>query len=234
MIALSIDTATEVASIALYLSKTGSRREETVTWSRDGRLRHVEQLMPTVSWLCASAEVAPADIELVVCSGGPGSFTGLRIGVATAKGVVAASNAHLIAVSTLDALAEPYAPFHGLVVPVIDARKRRYYSAVYRRGEKLTRDLDIAPGDLEEQLRQLQGRKSEPVYLAGPHAAAALAALENSDLSLHFLSGSRSGAAAAQLRLGLDAYARGEFTAEDAGPTYVRGSDAEMAVRRSK
>jgi tRNA threonylcarbamoyladenosine biosynthesis protein TsaB len=88
------------------------------------------------------------DLELIVCSIGPGSFTGIRIGLATALGVGHGRGIPVVGVSTLDALADSWAAYKGDVFPVIDARRGNIYTAQYRGGSKRGDYRDVSPEEL--------------------------------------------------------------------------------------
>jgi tRNA threonylcarbamoyladenosine biosynthesis protein TsaB len=114
---LAIDTATEILSVAL---KTEGGEYETI--HRAG-LSHSEALVPSIQALCSLAGFSLRDLDLVVCMKGPGSFTGLRIGMATAKGIAFGLKIPLVSVPTLDFMAFGQESFSGLVLPIIDARR---------------------------------------------------------------------------------------------------------------
>lgn len=150
---LAIDSATEVLSVALRRDR--DRASDVLVSVRDAGLRHTRRLMTLVDALLGEAGIQPADLDLVSCTRGPGSFTGLRIGMATAKGLawaVAAARGleapPLVSVPTLDAMAATVASQTALVVPVIDGKKGRFYGAGYLAGRRLTGDLDLDAREL--------------------------------------------------------------------------------------
>jgi len=145
---LAIDTATEVLGIAL--SSGGERRVITV---RIG-LKHSETLLPWIKLLIEDSGIQLADLQLIVCSLGPGSFTGLRIGLAAAKGLAAGSSCPLIGIPGLDALAFRYRSFRGVVIPLSDARRKKAYTALYRQGERISEYLDIPLAGLAPDLKE--------------------------------------------------------------------------------
>ncbi len=139
MTALGVDTATEVLSLAA-VSATGWG---TVAIRRG--LQHSPALLPLVERLLAEVGLAAAEIGLLVCSLGPGSFTGIRIGLSTILGISHATGAPVVGVATLDALAEPWSGQDGEVFPVIDARKGRIYTARFEGGVRRGEYLDEPP-----------------------------------------------------------------------------------------
>ena len=122
----------------------------------DGGLHHGSTAAPEVSSLLNTHGIAAAELDAVVVTGGPGSFTGLRIGISLAKGLAAGTGAPIVAVPTLDRFSWHLCWTPGLVVPVIDARKKRFYAAVYRFGERLTEDLDVSGSELLRVVADLQ------------------------------------------------------------------------------
>lgn len=161
---LAIDTAGPILGIALS-------REDTVldTIEADKGFHHVEELVPRIDELLTRCVVNPKEIDAVAVSAGPGSFTGLRVGMATAKGIALAQSIPIYSVGTLDALARqeciarrklpdiPATP--TLLVPILDARKGRVYAALFRAetGTRLTEDLDIPLEELASRTAQSKG-----------------------------------------------------------------------------
>lgn len=233
---LSFDTSSTLLDVA-FRNARGTRRVV-----EDIGLHHVERLMPAVAELVAGAQV-----ELVVCPKGPGSFTGLRVGLSTAKGLAAGFGCPFVAVPTLEALATPLAFLEDPVVPVIDARKRRLYCAIFHHGRRVTPDLDITPEELISRLgsvvqegsdRHDHPQSYERVILTGPHAAAlAMSLPEFSDaegertVTLLVDPRARSGISLALLDLGVERFRAGLIAADDESPEYVRESDAEIRVQ---
>ncbi|HET9665393.1 MAG TPA: tRNA (adenosine(37)-N6)-threonylcarbamoyltransferase complex dimerization subunit type 1 TsaB, partial [Desertimonas sp.] len=94
--------------------------------------RHAETLVPAIKFCCAQADVALDEIGLIAVDVGPGLFTGMRVGLATAKALAQALRVPMIGISSLDLLAFPHRRSDRVVVPVIDARKGEVFSAMYR------------------------------------------------------------------------------------------------------
>ena len=164
MTVVAFDTATETLAVA------AARDDAWVAHSCHSGLRHAALLAPLIERVTGELGVRVADVDLVAVGIGPGSFTGVRIGVATAKGIAAANGARLSGVCGLDAMAWDQRHAGGLVVPLIDARKQRCYAACYRDGRRVGPYLDQTPAALAETVRAT-AQPGEPVLLTGPAAA---------------------------------------------------------------
>lgn len=145
---LGIDTATPVISIALVEDdRVLAERSDTVTNNRTGLLTMIDAAFAAVGW-------RPLDLDAVAVGAGPGSFTGLRIGMATAKGIAFATGKPLWAVSSLAALAysELARADSVPVVAVLDARRGEVYAGAYRRQsgriEAVGEERVLPPSDL--------------------------------------------------------------------------------------
>jgi len=218
---LSIDTATEILSVGIETT------EGFFETSISAGFRHSEYLLPAVDALTKLTRTEE-QLELVVCMRGPGSFTGLRIGMATAKGLAAGARCDIVAVPTLDTLAWGAEYFPGHVVPVIDARKQRVYAAVYQSGKKQTEDLDVAPAELEGLLPQ-----DSPVLFTGPGAALLSEAAARHS---HWKTDPRATAsrAYALLLLGKRRLSEVGPDPKDLGPVYLRKSEAQLGMSTKK
>lgn len=124
---LNIETATTNCSVSL--SKDG----ETLVLKedKDSGYSHAEKLHVYINELFKEANINPKDIDAVAVSKGPGSYTGLRIGVSAAKGLCFALDKPLLAVSTLESLAQQVKNNDGYIVPMLDARRLEVYSAIF-------------------------------------------------------------------------------------------------------
>ncbi len=163
---LALDTSTEELAVGLG------------TFTRDGvhvigevnvdvPRASLTHLVPTIQRLVLSADLEMRDVGAVVVGRGPGSFTGVRIGVATAKGISQGLDVPLFGVGTLDAIAERFAGHDGLVGVIGDAMRKEVYPALFRCESgalrRLTPHAVAAPADVAAQWRAL----GEPVLLAG-------------------------------------------------------------------
>lgn len=134
-------------------------------------LTHSETLLPLIDELLGHTGVKTGDIELFACSTGPGSFTSVRIGAATVKGLAFGRNVPCIGVTTLEALAHNLSCCNGIICPVMNARRGQVYNALFEcRDGRLTRlcpDRAISVEGLEAELENLLSINAMPVYLCG-------------------------------------------------------------------
>ena len=127
MLLLAIDTTTRVCSVAL-----GDHEKILAEYHLNVKNTHSQRLMPLIVSLFRDSGIDKSRLEGVALTIGPGSFTGIRIGMATAKGLCQGLNIPAVGVMTLDALAEACTFFPGLICPILDARKNQVYTALYR------------------------------------------------------------------------------------------------------
>ena len=134
---LNIETATTNCSVSL--SKDG----ETLVLREDNSAgySHGEKLHVFINEIFSQASIKPMEIDAVAVSKGPGSYTGLRIGVSSAKGLCFALNKQLISISTLESLARQVPIKEGYIVPMLDARRMEVYSAVFNCDYSLHRNI---------------------------------------------------------------------------------------------
>jgi len=159
MTILAIDTSTPILKIGVY---KGRLIQATIV---QPPLTHAEQIIPAIEETFRKAGIAPANAGLIAVAGGPGSFTGLRIGIATAKGLSLALGIPLVLVPTLDIYGFAWREMGGIVVPVIDARKHRIYCARYSHGQNMGELMDIKPDQLLPKIDA-----EEEVHFIGPDA----------------------------------------------------------------
>ena len=127
---LAIDTSTKQAGIALYDGARGLIAE--YNWHSANR--HTEELMPAVAQMLAQASAKPSGLRAMAVALGPGSFTGLRVGLAAAKGLALANDLTLLGIPTLDTVAYPHQAQPVPVVAVLQAGRGRVYWAPYAHG----------------------------------------------------------------------------------------------------
>ncbi|MBK6988020.1 MAG: tRNA (adenosine(37)-N6)-threonylcarbamoyltransferase complex dimerization subunit type 1 TsaB [Bacteroidetes bacterium] len=135
---LSLETATTNCSVAL-----ASDGKVVASRSINSGYSHSEKINVFIEEVIAQAGVTLKDLQAVAVSSGPGSYTGLRIGISTAKGLCYALDIPLIAINTLDAMAQGFnARKDELIVPMIDARRMEVYSAVYDSEKKRVSEIE--------------------------------------------------------------------------------------------
>ena len=219
---LALDSTAVVAStavcddeklIALYTVNNGNTHSET--------------LLPMVEAVMKHSKAEMDEIGLFVSSNGPGSFTGVRIGSATVKGLAFDRNVPCVDVSTLEALAYNLAGFDGILCPVMNARRNQVYNALFRWVDgtlvRLTPDRAISIEELEAELCEMK----EKVYLSGDGYDITSKAFTkvNPAFTPEVL---RYQNAYSVARCGLAAYQRGEAKTDlTIAPTYLRPSQAE-------
>ncbi len=125
---LAVDTTGKTASAAIWENNT-LLAEYTI----HDKMTHSQTIMPMIEQICKRFDLST--IEYIACSCGPGSFTGLRIGAATAKGLALGRDIPLVAVPTLDALAYNVFDTSAVICPIMDARRQQVYTAFYEWNE---------------------------------------------------------------------------------------------------
>ena len=164
----------------LILAFESSAKAASVALVRDGRLvsqysqcsglTHSRTLLPMAEDMLKNAETQLKDIDLIAVAHGPGSFTGIRIGVSTVKGLAWASDKPCVGVSTLEAMAWHGLAAGGYVCPVMDARRGQVYNALFKiengRPLRICEDRPIALPELAAELESL----GSPVFLVGDGA----------------------------------------------------------------
>lgn len=162
MIILAFDSTAKAASVAVC-----DDEKLLALYNIDNGLTQSELLLPMAENMLKSLQLSFSDVDLLTAAVGPGSFTGVRIGVALVKGIAFGRDIPCVSVSTLDALAENLAGLDGIIVPCMDARRQQVYTATYRgkdgKLEKLTPDRAIAITELAAELKEYD----EPIYLSG-------------------------------------------------------------------
>lgn len=135
---LNIETATKNSSVAL--AKDG----KTILCKEIAEIgfSHAEKLHVFIEEIIAEAGISINDLNAIAVSSGPGSYTGLRIGVSAAKGLSFSLNIPLISVDTLTSLANQVLFFDGFIIPMIDARRMEVYSAVFNSNKEMIRKVE--------------------------------------------------------------------------------------------
>ena len=221
---LAFDTSAKTASVAVCEGGNilgVSNIENGLTQS--------ELVLPMAEALLAQLKLSFTDVELYAVTVGPGSFTGVRIGVSTVKGLAFGRNIPCAPVSTLEALAENAAGLTGLIVPCMDARRGQFYTATFAStGEgisRMTPDRAISAEELAEELRSYEG----DIYVTGDGYETAHKLLSSLGVKLavtpYLL---RSQNAVSIARVAERMHAQGLSVSErELSPTYLRLPQAE-------
>jgi tRNA threonylcarbamoyladenosine biosynthesis protein TsaB len=128
-------------------------------------MKQSEKLIPAIEYVLGEAGITPAELDLCGVSEGPGSFTGLRLGYSAVKALSLYSGCPVYAIPTLSAWAYSYRQWPGIVIPAIDAKKKRFYADLFRQGESITGPIDTEPSNLLAYIDV-----EESVLLTGPDA----------------------------------------------------------------
>ena len=220
MLILALESSAKAASVALMQDA-----ELLAQYSQCSGLTHSRTLLPMVEDILKNTDKRLADVDFIAVAHGPGSFTGIRIGVSTVKGLAWASDKKCVGVSTLAAMAWHGAAAGGLVCPVMDARRSQVYNALFEikdgAPERLCRDRAIA---LSELAAELKGYDRE-VLLVGDGARLSFDYLTAEGISCriapqNLLYQSAWGVGMESLRIE-------PGTADDLLPVYLRLSQAE-------
>lgn len=167
---LGFDTTASTVSVALLRDSA-----LVCTYSASSKTTHSTTLLPVIEQLLEAASIMVSDLDLISCSAGPGSFTGVRIGCATAKGLAAPFNIPCVGVSAMEAMAASFKDIECIVCPALNARRGNVYTAVFHSDgngsvTRLTDDdlLPIAdiPSLITDAAKQA-GLASLTVYIAG-------------------------------------------------------------------
>ena len=227
MLTLSFDSTAKIATAAVC-----DDGRVLAVYSIDNGLTQSELLLPMAEHLLKSLGFTFDDLGLLACSVGPGSFTGVRIGTALVKGIAFGRGLPCVAISALEALAENLAGISGLIVPVMDARRDQFYTALFetrKGGDGVCRLSEDAALSLDELAKRLSAFGDRPIFLVGDGYDGTRAGLlskgirvENTPPLL------RAQSAASVGRLAAEKYQAGAYTSDrNLLPTYLRMPQAE-------
>ncbi len=231
MIILGVDTSAVAASAAVI--KDGKLISESYV---NTGLTHSQTVMVLIDSALNNASVAFSDVDAVAVSAGPGSFTGIRIGVSAVKGLCFTENKPCCAVSTLEAMANCADTDGFIICPVMDARCNQVYTALFRKSDngivRISEDAPLKLDELCEKLREFDER----ILLIGDGADISYKFLSEKGLDVRkfsevFKYQHASGVAITALRH----YNKGKdfISASELVPTYLRLSQAERELKKS-
>jgi len=219
---LAIDSSALVASVAVC-------EDENVLaeYTVNNGNTHSQTLLPMVENVLSVLSISAKDIDLFAVSEGPGSFTGVRIGVSTVKGLAFASQKPCVGVSTLEALAFNLRMSKGIICPVMNARRSQLYTAIFSSdGYTLTRLMADSAISIEE-LDGILSKYGEDVYLCGDGYEIATKGFKLTKLN-DVPCRLRAQSAVSVATVALEKYKNGgACTDRELGVTYLRPSQAE-------
>lgn len=146
---LAVDSSSVTASVAI--TENGKVLAENFI---NNGLTHSQTLMPMVEKTINESGISVKDIDFFAITHGPGSFTGVRIGIASVKGMADALDKKCLPISTLEAIAEPLKNEDVIACAVMDARCNQVYTAIFNNGERLCDDKAVLIDELGEELKQ--------------------------------------------------------------------------------
>lgn len=230
---LALDSSSITASVCLM-----ENNKILSEFSLNAGLTHSQTLAPMIQASLNILNLKVSNIDLLAITEGPGSFTGLRIGLATIKGIGVVFNKPCIGVSSLVAAAYNCINFNGIICAVMDARRNQFYNAIFKCQNKkltrLTKDRIISLEELEKELKNF----SECVELIGDGAVICYNNINKgkneSNIKFSF-EGSHYVKASSVGILGLELYKQGSFSdASNLNPKYLRLSQAERMLIENK
>ena len=219
---LSVDSSATAASVAITADE-----QLLAEYTLNNGNTHSETILPMIESALRSLALTVSDIDLFAVSNGPGSFTGVRIGTATVKGLAFGTDKACVGVSTLEALAFNLVGCEGLICPVMNARRSQVYTALFRSdGKKLTRlweDRPMSVSELDEALAAI----GERVRFCGDGYDVTLPALKKCE-AIYTSERARFQSAYSVAMVALESYRNGSFTNDkELVSTYLRPSQAE-------
>ncbi|HUP86304.1 MAG TPA: tRNA (adenosine(37)-N6)-threonylcarbamoyltransferase complex dimerization subunit type 1 TsaB [Acidimicrobiales bacterium] len=225
VIILGIETATAQVGCAI-----GGFEGVLASFHSSRGRRHAETLVPAIQFLCANARVELPEISVVAVDVGPGLFTGLRVGIATAKSMASALRVPMIGLSSLDLLAHQVRHSHRLIVPVIDGKRGEVFSATYRHVQGgIQRLTEPHVGTAEELANELISTRQEALLVGdGALRYADVLVLDGGQVELGNV-GTQWPSADDLVELAHPRAVREEFVQPwELEPLYLRKSDAEI------
>ena len=223
---LGIESAALVASVAII--------DENVTiaeYTTNFKKTHSETLLPMLNEIVKMTGVDLKELSAIAISGGPGSFTGLRIGAASAKGLGLALDLPLIHVPTLDAMALNIYSSDALIVPIMDARRNQVYTGIYKNDHQLgvvRESMAVSIDELLDILREID--KEEKIVFLGDGVPVFREYIdENFEIAHDFAPANLNRQRASNIAmLGMEMFKEGKsMVSDDMRPEYLRKSQAE-------
>lgn len=229
---LAIDSSSVVATVALI-------EDETIVgeYTINTKMTHSQTLLPMIDALMSITKTEKESLNAIAISGGPGSFTGLRIGSATAKGLGLALNIPIIHVPTLEALAYNMTGKEGYICPIMDARRNSVYTAVYHfDGEKIITDTEQCQMEIPDLINELLKLDKNVTFLGDGVKVYKQAIVEGLKDKCEFAPVHKNMQSASSLAALSRSYYIDEkyVNADDHEPDYLRKSQAERELQEKQ
>jgi tRNA threonylcarbamoyladenosine biosynthesis protein TsaB len=237
---LGLDTSISVASVAInedgrIVAEDFYPRQGTAEGS-GAKSNHAEIILPLIDSVLQRAGIGFTDVTGIAVSIGPGSFTGVRIGLSTTKGLAYGTGIPAVGISTLQAIAARVAGFEGMVCSILDARKGEVYAAVFRKHgnqlERLTEDALMPILSFLEELRGLE--ETTPCLFIGDGVTAYRPLLQQvSGLQIHIADEEPIPSVAAAIALLSERQFSDQRAVrlEDLAPVYLRRPESESRMK---
>lgn len=233
MLTLGIDASTEMAAIALA-------DEERIIAEINLSLyrRHSERLLANIAHLFSELDYDIKDIDLLAVGIGPGSYTGLRIALSTVKAFAMALNIPVVALSTLEILAYNYKNTNALIIPMLDAKRKRVYTSIYDNyindkdfvERKIWEDRTLSLEKLIAELREFENIDKKELLFIGNATLSYKKDLKKVDFKINIVSNSMNYIKGSTITdLGIDYYKKGiSHNIDSLTPKYLKKAQAEI------
>jgi tRNA threonylcarbamoyladenosine biosynthesis protein TsaB len=223
MLTLAFDTSSKTIAVALL-------RDDVVLYDAiiNVDLNHSEVLLPAIDYACLQTRINTSEIDLFACTIGPGSFTGLRIGVSTLKGLMLATGKPAVGISSLEALALNVSKSSKIICSAMDAGRGQVYTSFYRYNENGL--LDQIGTEKAVDPREIIHNPEQEIIFVGDGAINYSGIISNKTNKINIASAAQQYIRAASVGiLGREKYNRNELlNTETLIPVYLRSADARV------
>jgi len=233
---LAIESSSITASVAIVMDDM-----LTAEYTINHKKTHSQTLLPMIAEICKMTETEMKSLDLIAVSNGPGSFTGLRIGCATGKGLGLALDVPVVSVPTLEAMAYNLYGYNKIICPIMDAKRSHVYTGIYTWQDKVDENIHILLNQcilpIEELVNKLNEINEEVVFIGDGIAVNKTLIEGNMKVKYSFAPAHMSSQRAASVAvLGKRLYEEGKsINARDLLPEYLRPTQAERELdKKSK
>ena len=225
MKALVIDAAASCMHIA------AKNDDFKASLSLDLGQKQSQKLLPSIDYILSQLELKASELDYTALTSGPGTFTGLRLAFSALKAIELAHNVPVYGIPSLEAYAFPFQAFDGTVVSVIDAKKDRFFAAIYENGRQICEAEDTTAESVAAKLD-----KSKKILLCGPDAAVFSEELKKIDSSLKLTVFDSQPVPTESLFTIAESMIEQKIEplADYDGPVYIRKSEAESKLESQK